>query len=162
MITETLSASRSGGWDPHAVIDAARRALQPGPDGEKFSDAEVHGIYRVGAHFLANGKLQEAKTLFAAACGLRPGHSAYWRVLGYVQRELGNFDRAVFAYRTALLLEPDNVDYLVELADCHLRAGERQLALGMLQPALEAYAQSGAQGRMPERAMALGQLLVVH
>ena len=148
--------------NPGELLERARGALRPGPAGDRFSDAEVHRIYRVAGTFLANGKLREAKGLLAAACGLRPDRVSYWRALGYVQRELGVIDGAVFSYRTALLLEPDHVDHLVELADCHLRAGERRLALGMLEPALEAYCQSGAQGRMPERAMALAQLLVAH
>ncbi len=144
------------------LLEAARGALSASSSGDRFSDAEVHRIYRVAGTILFNGKLQEAKALLAAACGLRPGRASYWQALGYVQRELGAIDGAVMSYRTALLLEPDNVDHLVDLADCHLRAGERQLALGMLKPALEAYCESGAQGRMPDRAMALAQLLVVH
>ncbi len=145
-----------------ALLDKARVALKPGPEGQRFSDEDVHGLYRVGVTFLASGKLLEAKGLLAVACGLRPGQASYWRVLGYVQRELGLLDRAVMSYRHALLLEPDNADQMVELADCHLRAGERMLALGMLEPALKAYAISGATGPMPERALSLGKLLTLH
>jgi Flp pilus assembly protein TadD len=65
--------------------------------------------------------VEEAAELLRRATELMPTRARAWFNLGLAEQQLGRLNEAEDAFRGALELEPDNLDYLSALADHYAR-----------------------------------------
>lgn len=78
--------------------------------------------------FFQRGRVDEASRLAQEAVQAFPDDGELWQLHGLLRQRAGDFDAACDALETAGLLVPLNPAAQCALADCHARAGRRELA----------------------------------
>ncbi|MCB2107760.1 MAG: tetratricopeptide repeat protein [Rhodobacteraceae bacterium] len=81
------------------------------------------------------GKLSEARKICAASLAKVPDPHIF-NILGAIEIESGNSEKAVQAFRRATQLAPTNAEYYGNLALAHKRAGQADDAITMLERAV--------------------------
>ena len=77
----------------------------------------------------SRGDLEDARDLFAAALAVDPGYGKAAYHLGHVQQLLNNYPESLDAYRSAIRLDPTDVDARVQLAGALLESGDPDAAI---------------------------------
>ncbi len=126
--------SRAG--DPGSADPALLQRLQRWADGRGtlkevrgYTDAQLHAVARMAYFFYAQGKLEEARTLFQGLYAVDPTEATYARALAVLELASGNAPGALQAYDVALKVAPDDPLSLVGRAEVRLTQGQRQGAL---------------------------------
>jgi tetratricopeptide (TPR) repeat protein len=93
-----------------------------------------------------SGRLLEARDALSAGMGEGriPSDPGVWNLLGNAEYGLGNWDRAVDAYRKALELQPDMPLFLVNAGRALERAGRPREAMELYLPAARRFFQEEA------------------
>jgi type III secretion system low calcium response chaperone LcrH/SycD len=121
---------------------ALAQRLQKWADGRStlkdvrgYSDEQLYAISRMAYFFYAQGKIEEARTLFQGLYAVDPTDASYARGLAVVEMASGNAQGALQAYDVALKVEPDDPATLVGRAEVRLSQGQRQAAVDDLRRA---------------------------
>ena len=104
-------------------------------DVRGYSEAQLHAVARMASFFYAQGKLEEARTLFQGLYAVDPTEATYARALAVLEQATGNAAGALQAYDVALKVAPDDPLSLVGRAEVRLTQGQRQGAIDDLRRA---------------------------
>jgi len=85
-------------------------------------------LMRRSLAFFHKGKIAQADQAAAEAVLIFPDDGELWQLHGLLRQRLGDHDRACSALETAGLLVPLSPAAQCALADCHARAGRKELA----------------------------------
>jgi len=97
---------------------------------EGISDDEMESLYALGYNFFTYGKYEQAKDIFVELTAYAPYTSHYWRALGAVNQQLGDYAEAIAGYDMAIANdETDVVSYVYR--------GESKILRGELKDGLE-------------------------
>lgn len=75
----------------------------------------------LGLALYNNGELEESVLAYQSAISLDPQRSQRYISLGRVYADLNKFPLALIAFKKALDLDKDNIDYLLLVADVHMK-----------------------------------------
>ncbi|MGE3171447.1 MAG: protein kinase [Planctomycetota bacterium] len=117
-----------GEFDEGAALAAELEQLDP-------DDPAPH--WMLGAVSVQRGALPEGRRRFERFVALQPEARGFF-TLGTVCGRLGDAAAAMTAYARAIELQPDHAMALTNLANLHLRAGERDAATPLLRRAIAA------------------------
>jgi type III secretion system low calcium response chaperone LcrH/SycD len=131
---ERTAAAPEAAGAPPFDFRAAAAALAV---NSRFKDSEVEGLYALGRNFFEQGHYGRALHLLSTAALYRPTESRYMMALGICQKLLTHHDRAVQAFALVSLLEPDNPEPGLHVAECLLATGRRAQGLQLLETVLE-------------------------
>lgn len=96
-------------------------------------------LYSFAYSFYQNGKFKEAASYFRFLTLVDLHQYKYWLGLGAAKQMLKDFDQAIKAYKTAMVLkETDPYTYFL-LADCYFAKGEGEKGLEVLDAAQEQF-----------------------
>ncbi len=108
MVAHTLSAEETAGLAEHL----ARRGLFPQArilSRDLLARSELpDGLERLGIVLKESGEIEGALAIQRRLAALRPHDAGTLRELAIREKIAGNFDRAVAAYRSCMVAEPDN------------------------------------------------------
>ncbi|MGD2064324.1 MAG: tetratricopeptide repeat protein [Nitrospirota bacterium] len=99
-------------------------------------------LYRKGCDAADLGHVERATSSFERLLDRNAGHVPTLTQLGNLNRERGEFDRAIGYHKHALEVEPDNVRALLALADDYVAAERWQEAVDLCRRILEVDAQA--------------------
>jgi Flp pilus assembly protein TadD/LmbE family N-acetylglucosaminyl deacetylase len=85
---------------------------------------------------IENGNLKQALHRILRAISIIPNKAGYWHTLGNIYRELNIPEYAEKAYRTALLIQPENIECILDFSDMLLRTFQATRALPLLEKAV--------------------------
>ena len=97
---------------------------------EGLTDDELETLYAVGYNYFTYGKYEQAKDVFVELTAYDPFTSHYWRALGAVNQQLGNYKEAIPAYDMAIV--NDNGDVV-----SYVYRGESKILSGIVKEALK-------------------------
>jgi tetratricopeptide (TPR) repeat protein len=92
--------------------EAAPSGRSPASSGDLIADRR----YAWAQDLESKGDLAGAAELLAQSLELTPGYASAWFALGELREKLGDTDGAAAAYRKALVIDPDLVPAVVNLA----------------------------------------------
>lgn len=95
-------------------IGAYQSLIKTNEDGE-FVAAE---LYCCAYHFYENGKYSEGVDFFKLLTQMDSENTANWIGLGACQQMLKNYNEALLAYSTALILDQTNPNVYLHAANC--------------------------------------------
>lgn len=114
--------------DAAAAESVYRRALTAYPDNP---DA----LHLLGMIAYQRSEFDSAKTMIAKACRLNPTQALFYFNLARVAQSQGDSDEAIGAYSTAISLQPDFLEAVLQNCNCLLAVGRWQDALPHLENA---------------------------
>lgn len=104
----------------HAFQDAARRL----PAYQRFTDAEIEGVYAAAYSSYSQHSFEKAAHLLMLTALYRPFEPRYAKALAMALEKCGRWSQATEAYTRALALAPDDVQCRVGREKClHLMTG---------------------------------------
>lgn len=114
------------------TVDVSRRTYPESSQTRRLSDSEAKAQFynNLGVDALIEQNIALAYAYFVKALKLDSRLDYIWSNLGVIYRRNGQTDEAIFAYRTALKLEPDqrvalNNLYVIYTEDENLEAAEK-------------------------------------
>jgi tetratricopeptide (TPR) repeat protein len=111
--------------DLGAAEQSLRRHMQMSP-------RSAQGLFQLGLVLLAQERFGEAAALFDQATQLKRDFGPAYYNRGFALARAGQPREAIAAFRESLRHNPERIDTYVLLADLHLRAGERDAALAVI------------------------------
>ena len=127
-LSEALEEHRRGNLERAARVYEA--ALAEDPD---HPDA----LYLLGVVAIQQGDPQQAVHLIGRAAALRPADAVIHANLAEAYRALGDNDRTIDCYRTALRLDPNHPDMHSNLALALVSRGDLEAAIGHYREAIQ-------------------------
>jgi len=115
--------------DEAGALTAYRAVLKADPNAKGFLKRYVGLVMKAGNE-------AEKMAAFAAAINANEADVGVYAQLGALHKSKGEFVKAASMYEQASKLDPRNADYLGELADCQLKAGNLTGASQNLQQAI--------------------------
>ena len=115
--------------DAAAAERSLRRHLE-------LSPRSVQGLFQLGLVLLARERLTEAAEVFDRATKLKSDLGPAYFNRGLALGRSGRNREAMAAFRESLRHNPERLESYLFLADLHLRAGERDSAMALLEEAL--------------------------
>jgi tetratricopeptide (TPR) repeat protein len=115
--------------DEAGALTAYRAVLKADPNAKGFLKRYVGLVMKAGNE-------AEKMAAFAAAINAGEADVGVYSQLGALHKSKGDFVKAAAMYEQATKLDPRNADYLGELADCQLKAGNLSGASQNLQQAI--------------------------
>ena len=106
---------------------SAQAALAAGA-GNSYSAPSKSQAYLDAAKLVKSEKYAEAIPLLDKAVEENPKDADAFNLLGFSHRKLGDFDRAMVNYQTALKLDPNHVGANEYLGELHLQMGDVEKA----------------------------------
>lgn len=98
----------------------------------KLASGTQNFLYSFAYSFYQNGKFKEATSYFRFLTLVDLQNPKYWLGLGAAEQMLKNFDKAIQAYKAAMVLnENDPYTYFL-LADCYFARGQGEQGLEVL------------------------------
>ena len=107
---------------------SAQVALAAGAGNSDYSAPSKSQAYLDAAKLVKNEKYAEAIPLLDKAVEANPKDADAFNLLGFSHRKLGDFDRAMVNYQTALKLDPNHVGANEYLGELHLQMGDVEKA----------------------------------
>ena len=89
-----------------------------------YSDEEVASIFQLARLFAENGNVRQSEVLALGLNETAPEFAPAWLLRSYLHIQDKDFDKAVFAARQALRIDPNMVEALVFLVSCFLTLGD--------------------------------------
>ncbi len=138
---------------------------------EGVSAKELYGVADLGYDFLEEGRPDVARRLFEGLCAYNPFDPYFHALLASACRRLGENDRAIRHYRSAVELFPGDIHCWINLGEVLLVEGRRlsdegdtSAALPLFSEATKAFRKAltldpAAKNRAVLRARVLGALL---
>jgi len=106
-------------------------------DIKGYTDDELYAIAHTAYFFLMQGKNEEAKTLFEGLVAIDPRSAYYRRALGVIFHKMGDADRALKQFSSAIQVAPKSAAAYVNRAEVYITLGRREEAKGDLRAALD-------------------------
>lgn len=151
--------------DKTAVIDIAAEILNGKTMGQGFGLTEQHLdlIMGLAAQQYAAGHYPQAIKLYGFVASMNQFHARALKGLAMSHRQLGILKEALRYYGLSLLLEPEDMESVLMVAECLYRLGKNQEALQIVQQVLDRQSDPAARiNKLPallERAHELKKLL---
>ncbi len=151
--------------DKTAVIDIAAEILNGKTMGQGFGLTEQHLdlIMGLAAQQYAAGHYPQAIKLYGFVASMNQFHAGALKGLAMSHRQLGILKEALRYYGLSLLLEPEDMESVLMVAECLYRLGKNQEALQIVQQVLDRQSDPAARiNKLPallERAHELKKLL---
>ena len=128
--------------------DAARKALE---NAQKLAPDSPETLLALGHYqYYVLRDYGLAKSTFALVSKMLPSSSEVPKVLGYIARREGHWDRSIAYFEQALVLDPRNVESLSEAASTHTKLRQFPVALKLYDRTLDITPNDPA--RMAEKA----------
>jgi len=115
--------------DEAGALAAYRTVIKADPTAKGFHKRYVGLVVR-------SGNEAEKMAALTAAIAANEGDVTMYAELGKLHKAKGDFVKAASMYEQASKLQPNNADYIGELADCQLRSGNVNAAAQNLQQAI--------------------------
>ncbi|MBI4817676.1 MAG: hypothetical protein HY791_15550 [Deltaproteobacteria bacterium] len=115
---------------PIGAIESECRTLR---EQRAYRTEDLVAIASVGWHYLQNGALELAETLFAGLYAVDPSEPYHALALGAVFDKMGQKDRADVFYARASKLDPTDPRPLVNRAELAIETGNFPVALELLE-----------------------------
>ncbi len=90
------------------AITAFQKALALGPYDIATKQNLVNVYCSLGNHYLRQGRYKDASANYLAAIKIQPDSSQAYNGLGAFFTRIGNFDKALFCFKKALAISPQN------------------------------------------------------
>lgn len=114
-------------WKDDAVMNTWA-IRQDGPSFWRYAN--------LGAYYVRQGALAEARNAYLRAIELRPNYHFGWYALGAIEASLGNYESAIRAHRRALETNPDNYLNRIRLAVLERFRNRPDTAVALLEETL--------------------------
>jgi TolB-like protein/class 3 adenylate cyclase/Tfp pilus assembly protein PilF len=115
--------------------DAAKRALE---NAQKLEPNSPETLLALGYYqYWVLRDYGPAKTTFERVSKMLPGNSEMPRALGLIARREGNWDQSIAYYEQALVLDPRNIELLMDAAWTYTMLRQFQAALKLYDRALD-------------------------
>ena len=88
------------------------------------TDDELEGLYALGYNLFTYGRYEEAATVFGDLTAYAPYMPHYWRALGAVNQQLGEYAEAIAAYDMAVVQDDTDVVSRVYRSESQMLAGD--------------------------------------
>jgi tetratricopeptide (TPR) repeat protein len=95
----------------------------------------IQGVFQLGLAQMGLGRFDVAAETFSKATVLKPDFGPAFYNQGFAFTRTGKFREAVPPFREAIRFNPERIDSYLMLADTHIRIGESDEALKVLQQA---------------------------
>jgi type III secretion system low calcium response chaperone LcrH/SycD len=135
----------------------AGAAALPGP--KRFTDAELGSVHAIAYNLYTQGRFAEAERYFGFLSFYRPLDCRYLVSIGSCRQMQKNFSGAIESYSLATLLEPENPEPSLHVAECLLGLGEAEAARETLHMVANLCRLKGGHADVAARAEALQSLL---
>ena len=108
---------------------------------EKYSDSSVlkkrtekeeKDLYEKGYSAYEAGDYKEAVAAFESLLLSRPNESAYWQALGSARQMEKDYEKALYAWAMATVLDPENPSFPFHAAECCFSNNDPQEGLKAL------------------------------
>lgn len=83
---------------------------------------EKDSLYTVGYALYQQAKYTEATPFFTLLSLHEPNNPAYYAALAACQKMTREYEKAIGNYALALLLQPEELEYIVHIAECQIAA----------------------------------------
>lgn len=121
----------------------------------RFQDGDMEGLYALAYQQVQQRQYLDAGKVFCLLGVFRPQELRVWQGMALCARQLGAYRDALRALRRCMEIAPDEHEFVFSAIDCACLAGERELALLMLNEVVRL----GREHDRPERvSRALNQL----
>lgn len=114
------------------VGKTASLALPTVAEVRGYEPDQLHGLAEVATHYLLNGGLRLAQTIFEGLVAVAPREPYYVTGLGLTYSQQGRQRRAEACFRAAARLDPKDPRPELNLAELALASGERSVAIARL------------------------------
>ncbi|MBI2373502.1 MAG: hypothetical protein HYV07_05830 [Deltaproteobacteria bacterium] len=122
---------------------------------------EAYSIAKFGHNYLEGGKFAEAEAIFKGLVTLIPRDAYFHTCLGATYQRWGRKQDAVEEYTAAILIEPGDLDALVNRGEIRLLAGQIADGLEDLQSAIAVADRAGRTSPTLNRARALAAMVAL-
>jgi TolB-like protein/Tfp pilus assembly protein PilF len=120
---------------PPTRRDAAKRALE---NAQKLQPDSAETLLALGYYqYWVMRDYGAAKTTFGRVSKILPGSGEVPKALGYVARREGQWDQSIACFQQALILDPRNVELLIDTASTHGMLRQFPAALKLYDRVLE-------------------------
>ncbi|MCP4499959.1 MAG: tetratricopeptide repeat protein [Deltaproteobacteria bacterium] len=106
-------------------------------DIKGYTDDELYAIAHTGYFFLMQGKNDEAKTLFEGLVAIDPRSAYYRRALGVIFHKMGDAERAIQQFSSAIQVAPRGAASYINRAEVFITLSRRAEAQADLKTALD-------------------------
>ncbi len=127
-------------------------------DVKGLTDDEMEATYANGFNMFQAGNYKKASQIFEFLVMFDNGEKKYWTALGATMFNLRNYNGALTAYSSAVLIDVDP-KLLVKIAQCHLALDAKEIASGALEAAIELAGEDEEHAQTKVQAQALFDLL---
>ena len=127
-------------------------------DIKGLTDEEMEASYANGYSVFRAGNYHKAEDIFMFLCTMDNCEKKYWTALGAARFNMGNHYGALLAYSQAALLDIEPA-LMIKVAQCRLALGDKELAEGCLDAAVELAGDAPDHAQDKARAEAMLSLL---
>lgn len=128
-------------------------------DIKGITDEEMEAAYANGYNMFRAGSYEKAEEMFMFLGTFDNGVKKYWTALGACRFNMKNYMGALMAYTQAALLDVDDPELLIKVAQCRLSLGQKDAAIGGLEAAIEFAGDKPQRAGAREKAEAILSLL---
>lgn len=114
-----------------------------------LSDATISHFYDAGMHFRVAGMWQDAADIFLALTILNPWRFNVWMAFGICHQQLKQYNEALVAYSTAIIMNDHAYEPYIRSAECFLQLGDTANAKGSLHTAEQLIAAADIPNKRP-------------
>lgn len=118
-------------------VAAAIMALGSVGDAMGFTAENLDTFYAAGYQLFEQGEYANAMTVFSYLSVLDPGDIRFHQAVAACLVWLERYKEAAGSYVLLKLLEPEQPEHLLRLAECTVSAGDPQAAVGILESLIE-------------------------
>ena len=128
-------------------------------DVKGLTDEEMEAAYANGYNIFQAGNYRKAEVIFEFLVTFDNQTKKYWTALGACRFNMKNHFGAMAAYSTAALIDVEDPGLLMKIAQCRLALGEKEVAAGALEAALEVAGEKPQHAEAKVKAEAMLKLL---
>ncbi len=140
------------------IVDEFRAGAAALPGPKRFSDAEIERLHALAYNFYQQGRFGDAERYYAFLATYRPTDCRFISAIGACRQMQKDFAGAIEAYSFATLLEPENPEPSLHVAECLLGMGEAAAAAETLRMVANLCRLKGGPADIAARAEALRAL----
>lgn len=142
-----------------AYNDRIDQALEELPSSHRYTSKQLELIYSIGYNFATQNRFEEALPLFAFLTQYGPTTKHYLMGLGLCLQRLERYHDAIQVYSFLGMIEPDQPDATVQVAECYINANMPEEAREALRLVITFAEKNNLQNAVVTRAHALLKFL---
>lgn len=128
-------------------------------DVKGLTGDEMEAAYANGYTMFQAGNYGKAEGIFEFLATFDNQMKKYWTALGACRFNMENYYGAMAAYSVAVLIDVDDPALLMKIAQCRMAVGEKDVAAGALEAALEVAGDKAEHAEAKHKAEAVLKLL---